>query len=232
MRFVAAGASVRGPAHIDQNLPNQDAITLRGNRGGWIAAACDGLGSCAKSHLGSRAAASAVSDLLSAGGGSPASHVNASIHEQWLRRISPHSVSDVATTCLWATVNRDGNCLLGQLGDGLILFRSRGRFFRLTPDRQGYGNQTQALWREHKEQHWHQAECFLIQPGDGLVLMTDGVSDDLVPDALEGFFDALYLNITQRGRRSGRRWLEKELENWSTPMHGDDKSVVAIFRAD
>ncbi|MNF91442.1 hypothetical protein D3C84_740440 [compost metagenome] len=62
--------------------------------------------------------------------------------------------------------------------------------------------------------------------------MTDGVSDDLVPNALEGFFDALYLNITRRKRRSGRLWLEKELETWSTPMHGDDKSVVAIFRAD
>lgn len=232
MRFIAAGASVRGPAHIDQGLPNQDAIALRGNRGGWVAAACDGLGSCRLSDIGSRAASSAALDILSANSSHEHLPTTEAIHSQWLERVSPLPVQSVATTCLWASVDSEGHGHAGQLGDGLILFRSAGRFFRLTPDRQGYGNQTEALWLEHKERLWHQAAFHLSEPGDGVILMTDGVSDDLVPDALPGFFDAVGQSVTRLGRRRGRRWLCRELENWSTPRHGDDKSIVAIFRVE
>lgn len=232
MRFVAAGSSVRGPAHIEQDLANQDAIALRGRRGGWVAAVCDGLGSCSQSQIGSRAATQAVQHVLSNYGKGKTDSITADIHEQWLARIAPHPVRNVATTCLWASIDRSGFCSLGQLGDGLILFRSAGRIYRLTPERQGYSNQTLALWDQHESKHWLQAECCLSHPGDGVVLMTDGVSDDLVPDVIGGFFEALSNNISRRGRRAGRRWLQKELEEWSTPMHGDDKSLVAIFRAE
>lgn len=232
MRFVAAGSSVRGPAHLEQDLPNQDAIALRGHRGGWVAAVCDGLGSCSQSHIGSRAASLAVRHVLSNHEKVKAESIIADIHEHWLGRIAPYPVRNVATTCLWASVGRNGFCSLGQLGDGLILYRSAGRFYRLTPERQGYSNQTLALWGQHESKHWLQAECCLSLPGDGVVLMTDGVSDDLVTDVIGGFFEALSKNISRRGRRAGRRWLQKELEEWSTPLHGDDKSLVAIFRAE
>lgn len=232
MRFIAAGCSVIGPAHRSQKLPNQDSIVLRGARGGWVAAACDGLGSCRFSQHGSRMAGRAVLDQTPLVGGEKPAAINSAIHQRWLNLIQPYAVRDVATTCLWAALDRQGNCKLSQLGDGLVLFKSGGRFYRLTPERQGFGNQTQALWLEHKANHWQEAECHLSAPGDGVVLMTDGVSDDLVPDSLSGFFDALYQGVTSRGRRLGRQWLKAELESWSTPLHGDDKSVVAIFRTE
>ena len=232
MRFVAAGSSVRGPAHVEQNLPNQDAIAPPGRRGGWVAAVCDGLGSCSQSHIGASAAALSVRHALLNHDKAQPESIIADIHAHWLARIAPYPVRSVATTCLWAAIDRNGFCSLGQLGDGLILFRSAGRLYRLTPERQGYGNQTLALWDRHEGKHWLQAECCFSHPGDGVVLMTDGVSDDLVPEGIGGFFEALHHNIRRRGRRAGRQWLQKELEGWSTPMHGDDKSLVAIFRAE
>jgi hypothetical protein len=232
MRFVVAGSSIKGPAHVDEGLPNQDSILLRGHRGGWIAAVCDGLGSCKHSHIGSSAACEALRYVLStaSASASSAAFVSEGLHQQWLRKIRPHPVKEVATTCLWGAVDDEGRLRTGQIGDGLVLYRSAGRLFRLTPERVGYGNQTLALWDDHKQQHWTHDEQVLSQPGDGILLMTDGVSEDLIPDMLPGFFDAVYQNIARRGRRSGRKWLNNELKNWSTPMHGDDKSIVAIFR--
>lgn len=230
MRFAVAGTSVRGPAHIDQQQPNQDAVLLRGQRGGWVAAACDGLGSARQSHIGAAAAALAVRQVLKSAGKPEGSAVSAAIHAHWRDQTAAYAAKDVATTCLWLSVEDDGNATFGQLGDGLILFRQAGRFYRLTPPREGYGNQTQALHDQHAAVQWQQATCALSQPGDGVVLMTDGISDDLVPEALDGFYQALFNNMRRRSRRNAQRWLRRELEQWSTPMHGDDKSLVAIFK--
>lgn len=230
MRFAVAGTSVRGPAHVDQQLPNQDAVMLRGYDGGWVAAVCDGLGSAKQSQIGSRAAALAVRQVLKSADGADASRINADIHARWRDQTASYQVKDVATTCLWLTVHADGNAIFGQLGDGLILFRQSGRFYQLTPARQGYGNQTHALYDTHTPAQWQQATCTLSQPGDGVVLMTDGISDDLLPDALDSFYQAMFNNVRARSRRNAQRWLGRELEQWSTPMHGDDKSLVAIFK--
>ena len=70
----------------------------------------------------------------------------------------------------------------------------------------------------------------LTEPGDGVVLMTDGVADDLEPAQLADFFDALYQDLGIRNRRRGRHWLQSELNDWATPLHSDDKTLVAIFR--
>jgi serine/threonine protein phosphatase PrpC len=230
MRFAVARSSVRGLAHVDQQLPNQDAVLLRGQRGGWVAAVCDGLGSAKQSDIGSKAAALAVRQVLKSVDKADASLINANIHARWRDQTATYRARDVATTCLWLSVQPDGNATFGQLGDGLILFRQGGRFYQLTPPRQGYGNQTQALYEMHAAAQWQQATCTLSEPGDGVVLMTDGISDDLVPDALDGFYQAMFNNVRARSRRNAQRWLGRELEQWSTPMHGDDKSLVAIFK--
>ena len=70
----------------------------------------------------------------------------------------------------------------------------------------------------------------LTQAGDGVVLLTDGVADDLEADHLAEFFEALYQDLSIRNRRRGRRWIQSELEDWATPMHSDDKTLVAVFR--
>lgn len=203
---------------------------LSGHRGGWVAAVCDGLGSASQSHIGARAAAVTARQVLRSQSGDT-TQVSADIHARWRGRTAAYPVKDVATTCLWVSVERAGTCRFGQLGDGLVLFRQGGRFYRLTKARQGYGNQTQALQGVHAAEQWQHGTCTLSLPGDGVVLMTDGISDDLVPEALDGFYQALFNNVRRRGQRLGQRWLSRELEQWSTPMHGDDKSLVAIFKA-
>ena len=231
MRFIACGASVIGPRHLDIGEPNQDAMVLTGCQGGWFAAVADGLGSRAFSDVGARNACQVSRRILRA---APSEFDIAEtpplVHQQWLEAIELTTPRDAATTLLFARVSVDGDIRAAQLGDGLLLMRCAGKFRLLTPDRIGYGNQTCALESTHIQENWNTSHGRLSEPGDGLVLMTDGVADDLEPAQLADFFDVLYQDLSTRNRRRGRRWLESELKDWVTPLHSDDKTLVAIFR--
>lgn len=231
MRFIACGASVIGPRHRDMGEPNQDAMALTGCWGGWIAAAADGLGSRVRSDLGARSACQVSRRILR--GASSSFDLPATlplIHQQWLKAIDPTTPRDAATTLLFSRVTAEGDIDAAQLGDGLLLVRCAGEFRRVTPDRTAYGNQTWALESAHAQDKWNTTKGRLTAPGDGVVLMTDGVADDLEPAQLGDFFDALYHDLSTRNRRRGRRWLQSELNDWATPLHSDDKTLVAIFR--
>ena len=231
MRFVSCGASVTGPRHKDQLEPNQDSMSLAGWRGGWIAAVADGLGSRARSDVGSRRACQVVRRVLrDVQGNNDFAGLLPSIHEHWIEAIKPVIPKDAATTLLFARVNNHGEVVAAQLGDGLLLMKCAGKFRQITPERVGYGNQTFALESSHVQERWSLAEGNLCQPGDGVVLLTDGVADDLEPSQLADFVDALYQDLSPRSRRRGRRWLQSEMHDWATPLHSDDKTIVAIFR--
>ena len=206
-------------------------MALTGWRGGWIAAVADGLGSRARSDLGSRRACQVTRRILRAAPLDFEPRVTLPlIHQQWLEAIEPAMPGDAATTLLFARVTAAGDVHAAQLGDGLMLLRYRGEFCRVSPERAAYGNQTCALEGAHPQDKWSTARHALTEPGDGVVLMTDGVADDLKPDQLGEFFDALYQALGARNRRRGRRWLRSELNDWATPLHSDDKTLVAVFR--
>lgn len=231
MRLLAFAATVTGPRHLELSEPNQDAITLQGFRGGWIGAIADGLGSRKHSDVGSRCACHAAAEVLRrASTTRQMEELLGEVQNQWLRRIHPLNHRDAATTLLFFRVSRNGQFQVAQLGDGLLLVRSNGRFHRLTPERKGYGNQTEALGAILSLDEWVWAQGCLSQSSDAIVLMSDGVSDDLDHTQLSDFVSALRLDLQHRNRRTGRRWLQRELHDWATPLHSDDKSLIAIFR--
>jgi hypothetical protein len=118
---------------------------------------------------------------------------------------------------------------VAQLGDGLLLYRTQGRFGVLTPERNGFGNQTNALGISRSWSDWRCERLRLIQPGDGVLMMTDGVADDLQPERLEEFFRMVTKECARRTRRTGRKWLQGQLQAWPTPGHSDDKTIALIF---
>ncbi|MGB2221969.1 PP2C family serine/threonine-protein phosphatase [Neptunomonas sp.] len=233
MKLVATGSSVIGPAHLQDDNPNQDAVLVHGICGGWCIAVCDGLGSRELSHQGSRLATHAVRSTLREWHGVSSSvplAISQRIKARWNNKVGKDS-SSYETTCLWAWAVANGQVKTAQVGDGLLLIRSNGRFSIVTPQRDGFGNQTQTLARAC-DSDWSVAECYLTSVGDGVLLMTDGISDDLIPEQLEAFFDAIFLQLQGSNKRRCKRWLTRELMEWSTPKHGDDKSIAGIFRVE
>ena len=230
MKFAATGCSVVGPAHQQDNQPNQDAVLVQGIQKGWCISVCDGLGSRKLSHQGSRLATNLIRSAIRQPDAvdCSAEKISLVIQKKWLEAVGQNS-SLYETTCLWASVDSNGVLKSAQVGDGLLLVKSEGKFSVITPERSGFGNQTQTL-SQAKYDDWSIVEAPLNQVGDGVLLMTDGISDDLIPEQLEPFFDAVYRQLKQTNKRRCKAWLTQELAEWSTPLHGDDKSIAGIFR--
>lgn len=230
MRLAACGASVTGPSHCREGVPNQDALCVNGNSGGWCIAVADGLGSRKYSHIGSHTAVRLFRNMVRQQGELRDDVIFPALREAWLARF-PDGYSLYETTCLWASVDKSGQGIAGQSGDGLILIKSNGLLTQLTKQREGFSNQTTTL-SQSDLQGSYSAEFALKKPGDGVLLMTDGISDDLIPEQLEAFFEVVYRRHLQCSKRRMRKWLTAELHGWSTPLHGDDKTIAGIFRRD
>ena len=60
------------------------------------------------------------------------------------------------------------------------------------------------------------------------MLATDGVADDLLPERIDGFVQWLMDDFA--GMAPSQRWraLQRELKDWPTPHHTDDKTLVVL----
>lgn len=232
----AAGVCVTGPAHLDAGELGQDALSLKGWHGGWIATVADGLGSRPLSARGSRIAVQTAQACLrecaAQASFAPDARVLATeLYRRWLRKRPGHDQpAQAATTLLMAACSANGQVNTWQIGDGLIVARCAGQIRVFTPERSGFGNQTQALGVDKQWSAWHTAQFCLSQSGDLVALMTDGVADDLPTATLPGFLQTLHRQLQIRSRRQGRRWLTHELLNWATPGHSDDKTLAVIYK--
>lgn len=228
----AVGASVTGPGHLQACQPSQDALSVRGWRGGWIAAVADGLGSKPFSGVGSRLAVQSAQAVFRGidAWKLPDRDVVRAIYQRWLARVDSPEPAAYATTLLVAACDAHGAVRYLQMGDGLIVAKSQGTVRAITPERTGFGNQTQALGVDQSWSAWTTGSVQLRHPRDFLLLMTDGVSDDIDAHRIGGFAEAVYREVAARTRRGARAWLKHEMTHWATPGHTDDKTMSMIFR--
>lgn len=226
-RFDFVGARVIGPSHRAAGTPCQDALGGEGRRfGGWAAVA-DGVGSCSLSHVGSAAAVAACRWAWlhwSRKRDADAASFTRLVEAHWRLELGDVPPNDACTTLLFAGVTASGRVLVAQVGDGLLCMREHGRVVRLTPPRTGFGNQTDALgdWRAP----WFVDVFAAAAPDLGFLLMTDGVSDDLVPDHDGAFFDWCVQDFLRAP--DGAAKLSAALDAWPVPHHSDDKTMAVL----
>lgn len=228
------GGSVIGPLHVKAGTPNQDSWMARRFKWGNVVVVSDGLGSKAHSDHGSKVACLAVIQAAKTCQSIPSARIAdilRLIHANWLLKIAPYSPSDCSATCLFAIQAKE-IVTLGRLGDGMIvaLGDSMGGSIILSDYKQNsFSNYTDSLQQEFKAAQW---EIATVDAADcsSVVLCTDGISDDLLPQKRMEF--ARELSSTYASVASGKRNrdLKRWLNRWPVPGHTDDKTIACLYK--
>ena len=227
------GASVRGPRNRREGRVNQDAWVRAAGAFGHMIGACDGVGSRPASDTGARAACQALRRAAglwpgTASSADPANLVRL-LEILWRLELTPRAPAECASTCAFVLREPDGHLLLAGLGDGLAIIRSAdgstATFGRRDSD--AFGNETLALGTPHRISDWWTATD---PPNHGrmVVLVTDGVADDLDIERLDAFMEWLSADIGRLAPAARWRRLCRELRDWPVPRHVDDKTIVVL----
>jgi len=227
------GASVRGPLHRQENKHREDAWLAASGRYGDVLAVCDGLGSRPNSRFGAEAACRAVRDAIRAHSHAGRAHVPEllrMIHSLWNVRILPAAADDCATTCLFATVFPWGEVLVARLGDGVAaLVHSDGSMDLVEGTERSFGNVTTGLGLARSTTEWDILTREAFPSGSAIFLATDGVSDDLRPAAVPALVAHLLERFGPMPKVVRNRALQKDLNDWPTPRHLDDKTIAVLW---
>lgn len=219
--------SVIGPMHLDLKLPNQDAVTSKQSNGRWAVAVADGMGSRVLSHFGSKLAASlAVSSCLDKSEDISDKELITDIYTKWLDGLRDKNIApnDAVTTLMVAWGNSKGEYRFIQLGDGVICNSSINHSVFVDDL---FSNETTGLGLSKKFSDWRVGKGRLNPTLSGLILMTDGISED-IEDHL-GFCDMLVKRARTCSSRAIKKNLKGLLHNWPTPHHTDDKTIAVVL---
>jgi serine/threonine protein phosphatase PrpC len=229
MGFLLHGASVIGPGHIASGQPNQDAILIRHWNNSWLAVVSDGMGSRSHSDLGSRCVCRAVlAAVKSLSFDVSDKDFIRFIYRCWLSLLGDTSADDAVATCLIAWGASSGETRLFQLGDGAVIYNGCDRGVLISRADSAFGNETTGLGVSHKYSDWCCRKILLSSERNAIALLTDGISDDV--DDSAGFLEYTAMQLRTKGSRYGKNWILKQLEDWPTPAHTDDKTMALIQR--
>jgi serine/threonine protein phosphatase PrpC len=233
-RWNSWGVSAIGPLHITEGIPNQDSWMKRRYKWGNVIVVSDGLGSKAHSDHGSKAACLSVFEAAKSYHKSPESSIVdilRLVHANWIARLAPYSPSDCAATCLFA-IQSEEKITIARIGDGMIAVDGESGMssFILKDDKQdSFSNYTDCLESKFKPDNWEtktieSAKCKAI------VLCTDGISDDLLPEKRMSFFQELYTVYRHMDSKKRNKDLRKWLHAWPVPGHSDDKTIACLHK--
>ena len=232
------GESVKGPLHDKLGLPNQDSWLAASYEWGDVLAVSDGLGSKSHSDIGSRAACQSViesADRFVTAALSDIKQLLLMIHAQWLKKIQPRSPDECSATCLFA-IRMGGDFVLGRLGDGLIVFCTddeAGDFCLDDLEEDSFSNTTECMERDFYYDKWQiinrsSNDCM------GVVLCTDGIADDLIPQQRIPFARGLCFNNSERNLNDEERQEQTKewMNDWPVDGHSDDKTIACLYKED
>lgn len=185
----------------------------------------DGLGSTGFGARASRLAVDVALDALSGDSttGLPVASIGALLQSRFSDAVAGDRA--MATTCLFAFATT-ARVLVGQVGDGLVVvLLSDGGVFLLEDGRGSYANVTDSLPLVAPR-----VEAFASSQIEGVLLATDGVADDLVPERVPELLRTLVSMARQEGATAATERLRAWLTTWRTRQSTDDRSVGLLVR--
>ncbi|WP_129727903.1 PP2C family serine/threonine-protein phosphatase [Ectobacillus funiculus] len=229
-----AFASVPGPAHVANNLPNQDAVRIQPFSFGYVFVVADGMGSKKYSDIGSKAATKAVVEAVKDWyhkDSAPIHHIIRLVHVLWGLYIEPYASNDCATTCLFGVYLHNGTVILAQIGDGVIILHHQNELHVLKEKGDEYYNETMPLHSAQTLNDWAIKQFNVGQDDFMLFLGTDGVAEDIIEERRADYMQYLLDEITKYRKQKRRNLcIKKKLKTWANPNNTDDKSLIIFSR--
>ncbi|MDQ7073584.1 MAG: PP2C family serine/threonine-protein phosphatase [Gammaproteobacteria bacterium] len=228
------GASLIGPAHARSGIQNQDSWIARKYIWGNVVVVADGLGSKPHSGVGSKAVCMAVveaSKIYRNNSQEKPNDLLRLVHSIWRINISPFSVSDCATTCLFA-LQINELIILGRLGDGMIcVIGNEDKNNRTLSDNKhsSFSNYTDSLRQNFDDNQW-EIVTLNAEQCNAILLCTDGISDDLLPEKKQDFCKSFITEFSRQPTKKRNKSIKKMLNNWPVPHHSDDKTIACLMR--
>jgi len=225
-QWMGWGVSEIGPLHINENLPNQDSYIVKKYSWGIVGVVCDGLGSNKYSDIGSLALVQAVTQAARLFDFKKDINLfEPLLKSLWDIKISPYSQSETSTTLLF-TIIKHQKVYIGRVGDGAIGIFGKTSLLA-EEDKDMFTNNTVPFGREEKIS-W---AIFDEDNIDYIVMCSDGISEDLHNDRILDFFKNYVSDY--RGMTAVKRNYEIKnwLKNWPVKGHSDDKTIVALVKA-
>lgn len=207
MKLSLRCASITGPGHLKVGLPNQDSCLTRAWNGQWLVVVCDGMGSRQNADVGAFEACRAVLETIRVlDFNSDDKDLIQGIYTRWLCRLKKVNVpaSSAVTTCLLAWGLNNGSFRYAHLGDGAIVSEHDVLSVALS---EGFSNETTGLGISDRFSDWRYGKGTLAKNSRCLLLMSDGVSDDV--SDLIGFSSEIRRQLSSRSTRGGKAWLKK-----------------------
>ena len=227
------GATVRGPQHQRERRANDDAWLGVDGPYGSLIVVCDGMGSRPHGGAGARDACRSVRRVVGLWGGDGDTDVTVLLRMVplwWSLAVRPRPTSDCATTCLFAALTPARRLIVAQLGDGLAVLRMPdGELRRVSTSREGFGNETTALGVAHRLDEWTWLDLPAAPQGTTVLLATDGLADDLLPDRVGKLVAQLVADYGSLSRRVANAALRRMLTDYPTPRHLDDKTLALLW---
>ena len=227
-------ASVKGVLHENENIPNQDAYSVKRYKFGTILVVSDGLGSKKYSDVGSKAVGKAVDRAVQIWNGYVEKDIRLLIPlivSVWNMEIFPYSQRDCGATCLFAIILNDGHVYLGQLGDGSIYIYIDNELKLLREKEDDFDNLTVCMGSFSNYLDWSLKEYYIGNNPFGIVMMTDGVSETIVEEKKEDFIKLMFRRISECENLLKRNNLVyKILSEWNPVSAGDDRTLICYRR--
>lgn len=246
MQWKVFLASATGAYHLTNDQPCQDAGHFAVNGNVLVGVVCDGAGSAAEGHAGSRFFADRITQLAFAAFGTE--ELTARSDAEWHEAIAgiveqarselaetaaaqERSLRDFASTLVGCVTSRDGGCFF-HIGDGFAIHqRHTGESVLSRPENGEYADETYFVTDESWKEHLRVTPLTGIERGCLIGLMSDGTSPFAVDGPKTGFFrpfiDPVVKFLREATEQNGTQALQNVLADEKTHrITADDKTLL------
>lgn len=226
---IFAYSSVRGSIHEKNNTENQDSYIIKRYSFGTILVVADGLGSKKHAAWGAKSACKAVCKAVQIWNDYSYRDIRLLlplIHSLWFMEIYPYTYRECACTCLFALIHKDGNVYVGQLGDGSIYVDIDGNLSLVHEKEEDFSNLTACLGGSSLDK-WV-VRSYRLKTYARIILMTDGISESLVPEKKIDFVNRIWKSIIGiQSLNKRNNYIFQLINEWEQNNAGDDRTLLS-----